>query len=147
MSLLDEVLKDLERQWKEESGEEGRSTPVEQEVHAPNMEHRGEALPEYPTAPVSRIPSSDEAGRRNIIPVEALPRLMPHSSRAEDQSDGNIVPQRTVADSLPPARPMQRSGRINSAFVSRLRQPKALREAMILREILDRPISLRRHKR
>ena len=133
MSLFIEMIKTIAEAIEESRGSQ-RPGQLPREVAPPPEETDADALPQaLPTEDVRKV-------QRRVQQKQAeLARV-----RAETDVRARVLAQRAAAPEKLPAPRLaadgQRLGRL-------LRQPQSMRDLVVLKEILDRPLALRRDRR
>ena len=133
MSLFIELIKTIAEAIEESRGSQ-RPGQLPREVAPPPEETDADALPQaLPTEDVRKV-------QRRVQQKQAeLARV-----RAETDARARVLAQRAAAPEKLPAPRLaadgQRLGRL-------LRQPQSMRDLVVLKEIFDRPLALRRDRR
>jgi hypothetical protein len=139
-STVDRMLRDMMRQ----AGIEPEP-PVPGE-HRPTLgEHRTTAPEHHQAAPETYATASEHERTRTetrLTPSEQAPRLSDHLRTPGEHLKGDVFPLPPIPKLRPPRGRRQRS-RFADAVVADLGSAKKLGRAIVLREILGPPVSLR----
>jgi hypothetical protein len=156
---LDRFLQEVHRRRRVAEGEESGAQPVRRPVESPASPRRSTPAPvprAYP-GPSRRAPRSGErptARRPSAAPVEVIPLAIPVEDPASRSwARSGPEPSATVFPASPQPLPAVRAvqsveasrspARKGNSFLALLNSRQALRNAIVLREILDPPLCKR----